>query len=74
MKLLHLSIRIAPFLLALLLGAFASGGDPASSQSQGEGGLQWWAIPNFGTNGMPLTATGPGHVDGWVRIRGHRQQ
>jgi len=22
-------------------------------------------MPNSGTNGMPLTATGPGHVDGW---------
>jgi pimeloyl-ACP methyl ester carboxylesterase len=58
-------IRITPFLLALLLGLAGWNASPVSSQPQGEGGLQWWAIANSGTDGMPLTVTGPGHVDGW---------
>jgi hypothetical protein len=61
----HLLVRIAPFVLALLLGALASSGHPVSSQPQEEGQLQWWAVAEPHANGMPLAATGPGHVDGW---------
>jgi hypothetical protein len=63
MKLTQLWIRIAPLLLALLLGALAPAGDPVSSQPQREGGFLVVPIPDSAVGVVPLGVMGAGHVD-----------
>ncbi len=63
MKAINLWIRITPFLLALVLGLLNRTVDPVSSQPQGQGGLQWYAMPDSALGGAPLSPTGAGHID-----------
>ena len=68
MKAPHVWIRIAPFLLALLLGLAGWNANPVSSQREGEGGLQAYSVAASAPAGGDLVASGDDHHIDWAAI------